>query len=152
MVRPSKPLEVTSKHFTKKEIQERKEQADRLKGSSDNITASYYLVDRQAEVFEWLVQEMSASGILTNLDSVALSAYAFAIVQFENLNDMANRNPDNLFDKNFLQARNQFIQELKRYDTEFCMTPQSRAKMVNATVNKKEKEKDPLLAALKVVR
>jgi phage terminase small subunit len=152
LVRPSKPINANNKHLTKKEILERSEQENRLKGNSDNVTPSYYLVDRQEEVFNWLVSEMSASGILSNLDSVALSAYSFAIVQFENLNDMANRNPENLFDKQFLQARNQFIQELKRYDTEFCMTPQSRAKMGNATITKKEKEQDPLLKALKVVK
>jgi phage terminase small subunit len=152
MARPSKAVGAMSKHLTKEEKMSRLEQESRLKGSSDNISPSYYLIDRQAELFDWLVSEMEASGMLSNLDSPNLSAFAFALAQLEHVNDMINRNPDNLFDKSVLQARGQLIKEVQRFTNEFCLSPQSRAKMGNANIAAKEKEKDPLLNALRAVK
>jgi phage terminase small subunit len=148
MARPSKALGAMSKNLTKEERMLRQEQETRLKGASDNITPSYYLIDRQAELFDWLVSEMEASNMLSNLDSPNLSAFAFALAQLEHVNDMINRNPNNLFDKAVLQARGQLIKECQRFTNEFCLSPQSRAKMGNANIQAKEKAQDPLLKAL----
>lgn len=152
MARPSKALGVMSKHLTKEEIQQRKEQETRLKGGNDNIAPSYYLDERQHEVFEWLVSELESSNMLSNLDSPNLSAFAFALVQLEYCNDMINRNPNNLFDKQLMSSREKLVKEVQRYTIEFCLSPQSRAKMGNATIQAKETESDPLLNALKVIK
>lgn len=148
MARPSKALGAMSKNLTKEERMLRQTQEDLLRGADDNIAPSYYLVDRQLEIFEWLVEEMEASKMLSNIDSPNLSAFAFALTQLEHINDMINRNPDNLFDKAVLQARAQLIKETQRFTNEFCLSPQSRAKMGNANIAKKEKAQDPLLKAL----
>jgi P27 family predicted phage terminase small subunit len=141
-----------SKNLSKEEIQLRKEQEARLRGGTDDITPSYYLDERQQEVFDWLVSELEASDMLSNLDSPNLSAFAFALVQLEHCNDMINRNPNNLFDKQLMSSREKLVKEVQRYTNEFCLSPQSRAKVGNANIQKKEKATDPLLTALKVMK
>ena len=152
MGRPAMALGVTSKNLTKAEIAERQEQEALLKGATDAIRPSHYLTERQVEMFENLVSELEASGILCNLDSDSLSNYVFALDQLETLNDMINKNPDNMFDKQMLAARGQLVKEVQKYTSEFNLTPQARAKMGSNTIKQKEKAQDPLLAALKVVR
>lgn len=152
MGRPSMALSATSKHLTKEEIAERQEQETLLKGATDDIRPSHYLTEKQIEMFDNLVQELEASGILCNLDSDNLSNYVFALDQLETLNDMINRNPDNLFDKQMLAARGQLVKEVQKYSSEFNLTPQARAKMGSNTIKAKEKQTDPLLNALKVVK
>jgi P27 family predicted phage terminase small subunit len=145
-------LGATSKHLTKAEIAERQEQEARLKGGTDAIRPSHYLTERQVEMFNNLVSELEASGILCNLDSDNLSNYVFALDKLETLNDMINKNPDNMFDTQMLKARAQLVKECQRYSTEFNLTPQARAKMGSSTLKAKEKKADPLLQALKVVK
>lgn len=152
MARPSKALGTMSKHLSKEEIQQRSEQETRLRGGNDNITPSYYLDERQQEVFEWLTSELEASNMLSNLDSPNLSAFAFALVQLEHCNDMINRNPNNLFDKQLMSSREKLVKEVQRYTNEFCLSPQSRAKVGNTNIKVKEKEQDPLLKALRVMK
>lgn len=148
MARPNMSLSVTSKHLTKAEIAERKEQEQRLKGASDDIRPSHYLTEKQVEMFHNLVAELEASGILTNVDSDSLSQYVFALDQLETCNDMINRNPQNLFDKDMIKARAQLVKECQAYATQFNLTPQARAKMGSNTLKAKEKAQDPLLKAL----
>lgn len=145
-------LSVTSKNLTKAEIAERQEQETRLKGASDDIRPSHYLTEKQVEMFDNLVSELEASGILTNADSDNLSQYVFALDQLQTLNDMINRNPDNMFDKAMLAARSQLVKECQAYSTAFNLTPQARAKMGSNAIKAKEKATDPLLNALKVVK
>ena len=152
MARPSKAVDVMSSHLTIAEKKDRKEQEQKLKGGTDNITPSYYLIDRQKEVFQWLVTELEGADILSNLDAPSLSAFAFAQVQLEHCNDMINRNPDNLFDKQLMASREKLVKEVQRYTNEFCMSPQSRAKMGNLNLLAGQKETDPLLNALKVAK
>ncbi|KRE33420.1 phage terminase small subunit P27 family [Paenibacillus sp. Soil724D2] len=152
MGRPNMALSVTSKHLTKAEIAERTEQETLLKGDANDIRPSHYLTERQVDMFDNLVSELEASGILSNLDSDNLSQYVFALDQLQTLNDMINRNPENMFDKGMLTARSQLVKECQAYSTAFNLTPQARAKMGSNTIKAKEKKEDPLLAALKVVK
>jgi P27 family predicted phage terminase small subunit len=103
-------------------------------------------------MFNTLVSELEASGILTNVDSENLSQYVFALDQLQTLNDMINRNPDNMFDKQMLAARSQLVKECAKHSTDFNLTPQARAKMGSNSIKAKEKKEDPLLNALKVVK
>jgi P27 family predicted phage terminase small subunit len=145
-------LSVTSKNLTKAEIAERQEQETLLKGASDDIRPSHYLTETQVEMFNNLVSELEASGILCNVDSENLSQYVFALDQLQTLNDMINRNPQNMFDKQMLAARSQLVKECAKHSTDFNLTPQARAKMGSNKIKAKEKAQDPLLAALKVVK
>lgn len=149
MGRPNMALSVTSKNLTKAEKADRQEQESLLKGATDDIRPSHYLSERQVEMFEKLVSELEASNILCNLDSDNLSQYVFALDQLQTLNDMINRNPENMFDKNMLTARSQLVKECQAYSTAFNLTPQARAKMGSNTIKAKEKAQDPLLVALK---
>ena len=68
MARPSKAVEVMSKHLTKEEIKIRSENQDIVKGNSDNIVPSQKLNENQEKLFDFFINELKVSNILSNLD------------------------------------------------------------------------------------
>lgn len=152
MGRPNIPVDTNSRKFSNVEKAIRKDTEQRLQGASDDIRPAEYLNERQLEIFYNLLDEMHGANILSNLDAANLSAYAFALTQMEDINQMINDNPDKMYDKPFIMYRKQIIGELQKFTSEFCLSPQSRAKMGNLSLLNKEKKSDPLLNVLKVIK
>lgn len=141
-----------SKNLSKEEIRERQEQEQRLKGMSDNIQPSEHLNERQTELFNWLVTEMKASGILSNLDVFVLDEVSIAIERMQYIDTLINKYPDeNLLNKDLRTSREHYLKSFQRCCNELSLSPQSRAKLGNINIQNQEKEKDPLLNALKVM-
>lgn len=152
MPTPNKPLELMSKNLTKAEIIARREQEEQLRGSADNITPSDYLSDEMKDVFYSIVAELEGTKILSNLDVSLIEEYAKCTVLLKQMDEMVIKNPQNLFDKQWLSSRNSFLKSLQKCWTELGLSPSSRAKLGNMNIANKEKEKDPLLNALKVIK
>jgi P27 family predicted phage terminase small subunit len=150
--RPSKPVDVNSKHLTKEEYAIRKEHETKLKGNSDKIIPSDYLNDEQKEIFTRIVDEMSASGILSNVDVFLLDAFCVSIERLQWIDSHINRDPNQMLNKDVMSARRQHMDDFKRLSTELGFSPQSRAKLGNINLQKKQDDEDPLLAALKRVK
>jgi P27 family predicted phage terminase small subunit len=152
MARPSKPVDVMSKNLTKEEYQVRKEQETRLKGDDDNIRPSSYLNEEQIEIFESVIDHMKASGVLSNIDVHLLSAYAVSVDRLQWIDSHINRDPNQMLNKEIMSARKQHMDDFKRLSNELGFSPQSRAKLGNINLQKKEDDGDPLLNALKRVK
>ena len=150
--RPSLPVDVVSKNLTKEEYQKRKEKETKLKGKDDQIFPPDYLNDEQTKLFNDLVDHMRASGILSNVDVHILASYVVAVDRLQWIDSHINRDPDQMLNREVMAARRQHMDDFKRLSTELGLTPQSRAKMGNMTLKKKEDEGDPLLNALKRVK
>ena len=75
MARPCKPIETQSRHNTKEEIEARKKQEEKLKGLADKIKPPGYLNKEQKKIFKYIVDQLKASGILSNLDIYVLSTW-----------------------------------------------------------------------------
>lgn len=75
-ITPSHLMDRTNKHYTKAEIKERK--AREVSVKSDNIKPSSFLPKSLHKRFNHFVKEMEEWGILSNLDSDALSRYILA--------------------------------------------------------------------------
>jgi P27 family predicted phage terminase small subunit len=152
MARPTKSIDTTSGHFTKEEIKSRQDAESKLKGKADKVKPSDYLSERQREIFTYIVDELKASGILSNLDVFILDACAVAIDRLQYIENLINEQPEMLFDKGLMSAKDKYIKDLYRTSNELSLSPQSRAKLGNINVKTSEVEQDPLLKALKRVK
>lgn len=152
MARPTKSITTTSGHFTKTEIRNRIEQEQNLKGKADKIRPSKYLSDSQKKIFKFIVKELEASGILSNLDIFVLDTCAIAIDRLQTIETMINDNTDLFMDKQIMTTKEKYTKDLFRTMNELSLSPQSRSKLGNINLQKKETEQDPLLKALKRIK
>lgn len=148
MARPSKSVSMTSKNLTKEEIRVRQETEDKLKGAADSISPPSHLNDQQKEIFNYIVDELKASGILGNVDIYILSTCSIAIDRLQEIEKMINEDVNNLFNKNLMSAKDKYTKDLFRCTNELSLSPQSRAKLGNIKVQKQQQENDPLLQVL----
>lgn len=74
--RPKKPLAINKKHFTKAEIEERKEQE--LNVPYTDVKPPEYLTKKQATEFNEYAEKLVALGIFTELDVDILAQYIIA--------------------------------------------------------------------------
>jgi P27 family predicted phage terminase small subunit len=148
MARPTKSIAATKGHFTKAQIEERKKQEEKLKGAADKVRPSKYLNDEQKKIFKYIVKEMEASGILSNLDVFVLDAVSIALENKIYIETMINEDKELLRDRQLLATKEKYTQEFIRYMNELSLSPQSRAKIGNLKIQTKQKEEDPLLKVL----
>ena len=68
MAKASKPIEMTSKHLSKQEKEERRQAEQQLKGNTDLVyKAPKYLSTPEKKLYKFLVEELQGSGILLAL-------------------------------------------------------------------------------------
>lgn len=148
MVRPTKSVKTMSKNLTKDEIQIREETEKKLKGAADNISPPNHLNARQKKIFNYIVEELQASGILGNLDVYILSTFSIAVDRIQEIEKMINKDIEKLNDKNLMSAKDKYTKDFFRCCNELSLSPQSRAKLGNINFQVKVKEDDPLLKVL----
>jgi P27 family predicted phage terminase small subunit len=146
VARPAKAIAATSGHFTKAEIEERKMQEEKLKGAADKVTPPNHLNARQKKIFNYIVDELEASGILGNLDIYILETCVFALDRKQQIQRLINKDPAHE-DKEITKL-DRYTKIFFRCCNELSLSPQSRAKLGNLNIEKKIKEDDPLLQAL----
>lgn len=149
MARPCKPIETQSRHNTKKEIEERKKQEEMLKGLADKIKPPLYLNKDQKKIFRYIVDQLKASGILSNLDIYVLSTCSIAISRLVEIETKINEDINNLWDKDLMSSKDKYTKDFFRCCNELSLSPQARAKIGSLALQSKEKEEDPVVKALK---
>lgn len=142
MGRTAKSVGVTSKHLTKDEKENRERNEELLKGSSDKLIAPNYLTDEQADLFYFIIDELKESNILGNLDVFVLSQAAISIDRLNKLEELINEDESYLMNSSFMGCKRQYSADFFKCCQELCLSPQSRAKISLANMNKKED--DPL--------
>ena len=149
MGRPAKAVNTMSKHLSKAEMEERKENENYLKGKSDKIRPPTYLSASQKKIFRYIVKELEASEILGNLDIYILSTCSIAIDRLKEIETMINGDSKLLLSKELMSAKDKYTKDLDRCCSELSLSPQSRAKLANINVTAQKDKADPLLEALK---
>jgi phage terminase, small subunit, putative, P27 family len=150
MARPCKVIDSQSRHNTKAEIEERKGKEERIKSLADKIgRAPSYLSKEQKKIYKFIIDELQATGILTNLDVYILSTCAIAVDRLQTIETIINKNIGNLANKDLMSAKDKYTKDLYRCCNELSLSPQSRAKLGNLALDNKEKKEDPLLKALR---
>lgn len=148
MARPTKSVEVMSKHLTKEEIAARKEQEQKLKGLADNIKPPNYLSKNQKKIFKYIVKELEVAGILGNLDIYVLSTCSIAIDRLQAIESLINKDIKNLYNKDLMASKDKYTKDFFRAMNELSLSPQSRAKLGNLNIQAKKDSSDAVKRAL----
>lgn len=150
MARPCKSAKVlTECSQTKEEIDERVQKEDLIRGKADKLNPSMELTESQLYLFNFIVEELKASEILSNLDIFLLTKAAIAIDRLHYIESIVNKNPKALFNKDIMSKKDSYDKDFYRCCNELCLSPQSRAKIANININTKNAEEDAVIKAIK---
>lgn len=149
MGRPCKAMDSQSRHNTKAEVEARKTAEEKIKGLADKIEKPpTYLNKDQKKIYKFIVGELKATNILTNLDVFILSTCAIAVDRLQTIETLINKNIGSIVNKDLMSSKDKYTKDLYRCCNELSLSPQSRAKLGSLALSNKEKEEDPLLKAL----
>lgn len=150
MARPCKSIEAQSRHNSKEDIEKRKETEEMLKGLADRVESPpEHLTKEQKLIYKEIFNELKASQILSNLDIYILSACSIAIDRLQYIEEIINKNPRALMNKDLMSAKDKYNKDFYRCCNELSLSPQSRAKFGSLSLKAKEKEEDTLIKVLK---
>lgn len=149
MGRPAKAISTSSGKIGKEKMQERLEQETKLKGKSDKIKPPTYLSFKQKKIFKYIVAELEASGILSNLDIYMLTTCCIAIDRLQGIEALINEDIEKLMDSKLMASKDKYTKDLFRCASELSLSPQARAKLGSLNIQTKENSQDPVLLALK---
>lgn len=150
LARPCKSAKVlTECSQTKEEINTRIEKEQLIRGHADNIIPSMELTESQQILFYFIVDELKASEILSNLDKFLLTKAAIAIDRLHYIEKLVNQKPKLLFNKDVMSKKDTYDKDFYRCCNELCLSPQSRAKIANININTKNAEDDAVIKALR---
>ena len=149
MARPCKSAKVlTDGSQTKGEIESRVRQEERLRGEGNHIRPPVWLSEGQRKIFGDIVAQLEESGILGNLDIYILAQCSVAIDRVQYIENRINLDSTLLMDATFMASKDKYTKDLYRCCNELSLSPQSRAKMANISLQAKREEGDPLLRIL----
>jgi hypothetical protein len=86
------------------------------------------LNERQQAVFNFIVDELKASGILSNLDVFILDTCSIAIDRLQYIESMINDNPELLMEKQIMTTKEKYTKDLYRTINELSLSPQVKSK------------------------
>ena len=141
MARPAKAIGVISKNLTQEEIKTREESEKKLKGKNDRLKPLKHLNKRQKQIFKYIIENLEESKILGNLDTFVLNQTAISIERLETLEKQANDDFELLLNAAYKSARDMYSKDFFRCCNELCLSPQSRAKLSIANINKQPEKK-----------
>lgn len=150
LARPCKSAKVlTECSQTKEEIDSRIEKEEVIRGKADKLVPSMELTKDQLYLFNFIVNELKASEILSNLDTFLLTKAAIAIDRLHFIEGLVNKNQKLLFNKDIMSKKDSYDKDFYRCCNELCLSPQSRAKIANININTKNAEEDAVVKALR---
>lgn len=148
MARPAKSIGTQSRHNTKAEIETRQSVEKSLAGKGDKIKPPNHLTSDQADIFNFIVDGLKASGILSNLDVFVLTTCSVAIDRITQIEKMINDEPELLMNSALMASKNKYTNELFRCMNELSLSPQARSKIGSLTLKHDKEKQDPLLLVL----
>ncbi|MGB6128930.1 MAG: phage terminase small subunit P27 family [Psychrilyobacter sp.] len=146
MVRPTKSVDLMSKHLTEDEYRIRKDAEEKLKGKKDKIKPLKYLNKNAKKIFKTIATELKDSDILCNLDIYILSSCAVALDRIQSAEELLE---EDLLNKEARIVQDTYTRQFFRLCNELCLSPQSRSKLANAAYQSMQEENDPVLEALR---
>lgn len=162
MPRPKKPAALKQgKSETKAQLKIREDAEMRLMGNADKLKTVPDYLDTLAQVYyEFLVNELEISGLLTNLDVKLVEQCADAMSKLRQCDDIINREGiiistfdgrgnEVLKEHPAVKSKMSYLNAFKTLSSQLGMSPASRAQLAGMQVQKQEEDQDPLLQLLK---
>lgn len=161
MARPRKNSVALTGAYTKEEMNKRLEQEARIKGKSDNIVAPDFIKDDTVamEKFNQLVEELSASEIISNVDVDLLAVYSDCWSKYVNATKMLYIQEMIEYQENklgaltkvtnpYIKIQNTYSDKLMKISSLFGLSPADRSKIAHLNPSDKEEKVDPLMELL----
>lgn len=148
MGRPAKSVKVATGARSAEEVAIRKEIEETLRGGPGMPVAPEWLNAAQAALFDQIVSQYMDADILAALDAVSLAQFCVAVDRLQYIETEINKNPELLNNREFMNARRGYESTMWRGCTEFCLSPQARAKIGSLAAARLRDGEDPLAAAL----
>ena len=139
MARPTKSAAVVTGVYAQETLKNRLEGEHKLKGEADQLVPPDYLTEEQAAIFNYIVSNLEASGILGNLDLYVLTECSICIDRMQDIERGMNRNG---LSANLVRLKDSYTKAFFRYCNELSLSPQSRAKLAN--INAQSDSGNPL--------
>lgn len=162
IARAKKPASLKQgKSESKEQLDAREQIEQQLLGSTDKIAIIPEHLNEMAKVYyEFLINELEISGILSNLDIPLLEQTADTLSKIRECDEDLNINGlvIEITDRygNVVQKENPYVKIKMAYLNQFRslanqlgLSPSSRASLAGKQLEKKEEEEDPLLKVLK---
>jgi P27 family predicted phage terminase small subunit len=154
MARKAKPIELhlldgNKNRKTKKEIEHRKAAEAALKPGSDKVTPPDWLCDAGVSVFTVLAAELLKINLVSNIDIYAMARWAHCYAKYQECAAKVNKEGVETIKPNsagfpvsgphpLLSTMKQLNEQMTKIESEFGLSPASRAKL--AMPPKEEKE------------
>ena len=161
ITRPSKNSVALQGAYTKEEMEKRLERESRLKGSCDNIVAPEFIQDDEIAMYKFnqLVEELSASEIISNVDVDLLAVYSDCWSRYVNATKMLYVQEMVEYQENklgaltkvanpYIKIQNTYSDKLMKISSLFGLSPADRSKIAHLNPSNKEEEVDPLMQLL----
>lgn len=139
MGRPAKAVAANSSNLTALEVRERKEVEERLKGKGE-IKPPCFLTKTQKKLFKNILEMLQNSGVLGALDVYILTQAAISTDRLQSIEQQINEDPSLLENSALMASKDKYTRDFFRCCNELCLSPQSRAKMGAAAVQKKKED------------
>lgn len=149
MARPCKSAKLLTDYSqTKGEIEHRVMVEEKLRGKTGKLVPPEHLTDEQADIFSQVVKVLEKAKILGAADTFLLERFAVVIQRLRWIDGRINDDPELLANKTLLQARKELMADFMKICTELSLSPQSRAKIGNLSLQAEQAKQDPLLKVL----
>ena len=149
MGRPAKSVKVATGARSAEEVAIRQEIEETLRGGPGKPEPPEWLNEDQRALFLRIVTQYMDADILAALDAVSLAQFCVAVDRLQYIETEINRDPDLLNNREFMNARRGYESTMWRGCTEFCLSPQARAKIGSLAAARLRDSEDPLAAALR---
>ena len=127
------------KNFSKAEIEERK--AKEVKANTDNIQPPAYLSKELIPNFEYIANQLTDIGIMTNLDCEVLARYVMLENQFQQISSkLLQLNIDDEEYYKFCNLQEKIFKQVRQVGNDLGLSISSRCKLVVPSKEKEEKE------------
>lgn len=144
MGRPAKAINSQTGDMAKADQKARLDIEKILKGGESALDAPSELTPGQKTVYDYLKTKLESAGVIGELHTFALVRLSIAIDRLNRLEQDARKKPDLIYDKDFLSAQREYSRQFKELCSEFCLTPQSMAKMSLAVLKAETPQKKTL--------
>lgn len=161
MARARKPASLKQgKSETKEELQIREAIEQQLLGATDKVNIVPEHLDELAQVYyEYLVNELEISGLLSNLDIPVLEQTADSLSKIRQCDEHLNieglvitktdrYGHENSMENPYVKIKMAYLNQFRSLANQLGLSPSSRAALAGKKVEEKEKQEDPLLQIL----
>ena len=139
------PIELQKKHYTKSELEERKNTTLQVDKLTKCPQAPSYLNEEQKKIFKKVAKQLIEANLMTVLDIDTVARYSILQDSFIQLNKQISEEPTLLLDDKILNKQIKLSKEIQTLSNVLCLNIVARSKVVVNNIEKEvEKKPEPI--------